>query len=185
MVFVSLLNKTKVTQNKKQVKLIIHDLKGDDADIPILSASKDIQVISDNGEIKPCIGCFGCWLKTPGECIINNDGYNHIGRMFGHCDDIWVISKCFYGTYSPFVKNVLDRSLGFLLPFFKTINGEMHHKIRYDNKISMKVFLYGDILEYEKQTAENILNHNSVNYDFNKHEVLFFKNVEELKRALL
>jgi hypothetical protein len=24
-------------------------------------------------EIKPCRGCFGCWLKTPGECVIKDD----------------------------------------------------------------------------------------------------------------
>ncbi|MEE0962901.1 MAG: flavodoxin family protein [Ruminococcus bromii] len=24
-------------------------------------------------EIKPCLGCFSCWSKTPGECIIKDD----------------------------------------------------------------------------------------------------------------
>lgn len=48
------------------MKLIIHDLTED-----ILQkiypeiAAEDI-IISDCDNIQPCIGCFGCWLKTRG-----------------------------------------------------------------------------------------------------------------------
>ncbi|MDR1621948.1 MAG: NAD(P)H-dependent oxidoreductase [Synergistaceae bacterium] len=24
-------------------------------------------------EIKPCLGCFACWNKTPGTCVIHDD----------------------------------------------------------------------------------------------------------------
>lgn len=167
------------------MRLIIHDFKGEDANIPALSESENTQIISDNGKMKPCIGCFGCWVKTPGECIIKNDGYNHIGTMFGCCNELWVISECRYGTYSPFVKNVFDRCIGYLLPFFKIVNGEMHHKMRYKDKIEFKVMLYGDITKEERLTARNILHRNFINFDVQHNEILFFNNKEELKGALL
>lgn len=167
------------------MKLIIHDLSEKDANIPVLSASENTQVIFNNGKIKPCLGCFGCWVKTPGECIIKNDGYNYIGKMFGHADEIWLISECCYGAFSPFVKNVLDRCIGYLLPFFKIVNNEMHHKIRYDNRFLIRTFMYGEnITDDEKQTAREILVGNFINMDCKPDDVLFFKSVEEMKGAL-
>jgi len=38
-------------------------------------------------------------------------------------------------TRKSFVKNVLDRSIPYLLPFFKLKNNEMHHTIRYKKKL--------------------------------------------------
>jgi multimeric flavodoxin WrbA len=167
------------------MKLIIHDLLGEEAMLPALLPSDNRQVISDNGRIKPCIGCFGCWTKTPGECLIRNDGYNCIGRQLGHCDELWVISECFYGAYSPFVKNVFDRSIGYLLPFFRIKNGEMHHIIRYDKRFTIKVFFYGENITPEEQaTARGILHGNFINLDCQPDDILFFNSKEELKGAL-
>lgn len=167
------------------MKLIIHDLKGENAEIPALKASENTQIISDNGKIKQCIGCFGCWTKTPGECDIKNDGYHQIGKMFGYADEIWVVSECFYGAFSPFVKNVFDRSIGYLLPFFKIVNNEMHHRIRYDNRFTIKTFFYGEnITQAEKETAREILAGNFINMDCKPNDILFFNSIEELKGAL-
>ncbi|HCJ57263.1 hypothetical protein [Lutispora sp.] len=33
----------------------------------------------NSDEIKPCIGC---WVKTPGLCVITNDCANHISNIF-------------------------------------------------------------------------------------------------------
>ncbi len=38
--------------------------KGHEVDVMILRKEK----------IGACLGCFGCWLKTPGECVIHDAG---------------------------------------------------------------------------------------------------------------
>ncbi len=81
-------------------------------------------------DIKPCLGCFGCWLKTPGICIIN-DAARDITKQMRQCGIIIFLTPVTFGGYSSDLKKVLDRSIGLILPFFRKINGEIHHKPRY------------------------------------------------------
>ena len=38
------------------------------------SADTEIEYITVKKEtIKPCMGCFSCWSRTPGECVIKDD----------------------------------------------------------------------------------------------------------------
>ena len=35
---------------------------------------KDVETVNIASiDIKPCLGCFACWNKTPGKCIIEDD----------------------------------------------------------------------------------------------------------------
>ena len=35
---------------------------------------RDIRLIDLSGlQITNCVGCFGCWTKTPGKCVIRDD----------------------------------------------------------------------------------------------------------------
>lgn len=147
------------------MKLLIHDLDERAFQSIFPEPMKDVRVISDDGSIKPCIGCFGCWVKTPGQCILK-DSYSHMGEYLVESDEVILISRCTYGGFSPFVKNVLDRSISYIHPFFEIRNGEMHHKHRYDHRFDMKVWFYGDdITELEKETAERLVKANSINMD--------------------
>ncbi|ABX41374.1 hypothetical protein [Lachnoclostridium phytofermentans] len=92
--------------------------------------NEEVVVISDDGTIKDCIGCFGCWLKPPGLCVLK-DNYQTMGALLGATSSLLIISKCTYGTYSPFIRNVLDRSLPYIHPDFTKREGEIHHKLRF------------------------------------------------------
>jgi len=82
-------------------------------------------------KIASCTGCFGCWLKTPGRCVINDDAREIAGKEI-NSDLVVNLTRVIYGGYSYQSKKVIDRSLCLVLPFFEKIEGEIHHRPRYD-----------------------------------------------------
>ena len=91
----------------------------------------DVMVLR-NEQIGACLGCFGCWLKTPGECVIKDAG-SELPRKVIQSDLVFLLTPVIFGMYSSELKKALDRfPCPVLLPFFKKINGEIHHAPRYD-----------------------------------------------------
>ena len=82
-------------------------------------------------EIAPCLGCFGCWVKTPGVCVIDDAGRD-IARSYMQSEMVVFISPITFGGYSSELKKVFDRLIPILSPFFKKVGGEIHHKMRYE-----------------------------------------------------
>jgi multimeric flavodoxin WrbA len=165
------------------MNVLIHDLKNFNKEIVLDDAKNDTVIISDNGGIRPCICCFGCWVKTPGQCVID-DGYNNLGVLLSRCSRLVIISECFYGAYSPFVQNVLNRSVPYLLPYFKIKNGETHHKNRYDNPYVLTVHFYGRIGGKEKETAHKLVRANGINMCAQKTEVYIHDDADEIQGVL-
>jgi len=164
------------------VKLLIHDLNKEDFNDLFGTIKGDVKVIDDNDTIHNCVGCFGCWIKKPGECVIADD-YNNIGEYLSKCNELIIISKCFYGGYSPFVKNVMDRSIPYIHPYFEVINNELHHRRRYDNRFEMSVYFYGEnIRPKEKATAEKLVKANALNLQSNIKNVIFVKDINSIKQ---
>jgi len=163
------------------MKLLILDLGKEDFSSIMSNSTDDTKIITDDGTIHNCIGCFGCWIKTPAICVIR-DKYGDMGEILSKSERVTIISKCFYGGFSPFIKNVLDRSISYVHPYFEIRNGEMHHKRRYENHFELHVIFYGEnITEKEKQTAIKLVEANSVNFNCSSHEISFVKNIAEVE----
>ncbi len=163
------------------MKLLIHDLN----DYEFKNLSDDIKIIEKKEPINNCIGCFGCWVKTPAKCIIN-DSYENMGEYFSKSDEIIIISKCVYGGFSSFVKNILDRSISYVHPYFKMRNNEMHHKRRYNNIIKLTVWFYGEnITLEEKETANKLVVANAINFDGVVNKITFVDNISELEGKII
>jgi hypothetical protein len=81
-------------------------------------------------EIATCVGCFGCWIRTPGLCIID-DAARDVARAMAQSNLVVYLSPVTFGGYSSELKKVLDRNICHILPFFTRIDGEVHHKPRY------------------------------------------------------
>ena len=57
-------------------RLIIYDVPTEFIE-RLTNANEDI-LVNANQIDRYCIGCFGCWLKTPGTCVIK-DGFENMG----------------------------------------------------------------------------------------------------------
>ncbi|NDJ51480.1 MAG: flavodoxin family protein [Chloroflexi bacterium] len=86
--------------------------------------------------IATCIGCFECWVKSPGECRISDAGRD-IARDMIQSDVVLMLSPIPFGTYSSELKKVLDRAISLILPFFQMVDGEVHHQPRYERYPSL------------------------------------------------
>lgn len=162
------------------MKLIITDMP----QFP-MAVKGEHKIIQPREEIHPCVGCFGCWVKTPGRCILP-DSYREVGIEMGRCDALILVSRCCYGSVSPFVKMVQDRGLSYIHPDFVLRQGEMHHKRRYDNVLALSIHLYGaDITPAEKETARKLLAANAKDYDGLAKGVYFYETAEALEGVVL
>jgi multimeric flavodoxin WrbA len=110
-------------------------------------------VILREKTIDGCHGCFSCWLQTPGNCIINDDGAD-LPRQVIQSDLVFLVTDVTFGMYSSELKKAMDRfPCPLLLPFFKRINGEIHHAKRYE--IYPRYIAFG-VLPSPDQESENI-----------------------------
>jgi len=80
--------------------------------------------------IAPCLGCFGCWIKTPGECVIDDAGRD-VAAQIVRSDLLVYLTPLTFGGYSSQLKKALDRMIPNILPFFRFVNREIHHVKRY------------------------------------------------------
>ena len=133
--------------------LLIHDLSPEEW-AKVSREYDGWDIVTDNGSIRPCVGCFSCWNRDPGRCAIK-DGYDNMGARIHHADEVVVISRYTFGGFSGFVKNVFDRCLGYVLPQFEVAGGESHHQKRYDEDKPFTFIFYGHGLsDDEKNSAK-------------------------------
>ena len=159
------------------MKTIIHDLDN-------LEVGSNYYVVDACGCKNNCIGCFSCWIKHPKVCCIK-DEYNNIPDKIKDSSELIIISENRYGTYSSSVKKVLERCIGYLLPYFYISDKDkmMHHVPRYENKIKLTVLFYGDIDEEDKKCLYNLVKANSLNFDASSFEVNYYKDIGEIKNV--
>jgi len=77
-----------------------------------------------------CIGCFNCWLRTPGVCV-EADGGRDIAKAVVRSELMVLFTPVTFGGYSAELKKAMDRFVQLALPFFQFDHGEVHHPSRY------------------------------------------------------
>ena len=170
--------------------LVLCDRKSTDSSINMLSELQNIlaglnhevsTVILNHEELMPCTGCFGCWVKTPGQCVITSDCANSIASKQVDSDAFILLSEITFGGFSADIKAFLDRSIQNILPLFEIYKGEMHHPKRYELSPVWISIGYGDVSDYEKQVFHRLADRNALNKRPKRYFSLSVLNGNELK----
>jgi multimeric flavodoxin WrbA len=119
----------------------------------------------DGLNIKPCRGCFACWLKHPGTCAIKDDEELILKAMAGSDVQVWITPVTF-GGYSAALKKSLDRCIPISLPFFTKRQGEVHHPLRYEKRPSLLALGAGHSPDAEAERIfHGLVRRNAINLD--------------------
>ena len=98
-----------------------------------------------------CIGCWGCWVKTPGECI-SRDASLEMDRTIINADFVLWAAPLKMGFPSELLKRAIDKHLPLIHPYMVVDHGEGHHRKRY-----ARYPLVGLLSEKEPSTDERDL----------------------------
>lgn len=150
------------------MKLILSDrpldinIKNDDIKFVDLSSLK----------IANCVGCFGCWTKTPGKCVIRDDAVKVYPDIAGS-DTLLYISRIKYGGYDTVMKTMLERAIPVQQAFIRLVDGETHHVQRKVLPKKATIIAYGDVSDEEMNVFKKLVARNAHNMSFESYQVIF------------
>ena len=84
----------------------------------------------DQAAIKACVGCWSCWLKTPGRCLWK-DAMSEIYPDYVNSDKVILLMDTAQGFINHSAKAFIDRTIPHYHPYIDIVDGECHHKMRY------------------------------------------------------
>jgi multimeric flavodoxin WrbA len=81
-------------------------------------------------KIKDCMGCFGCWQKTPGKCLHTDDMVPLYSRYI-KSDLVLLAAPIIMGFPAARLKRFHDRLIPVIHPYVAIVHEELHHATRY------------------------------------------------------
>lgn len=133
-------------------------------------------------KIANCMGCFGCWTKTPGKCVIRDDA-TQVYPCIAKSDSLIYISRIKYGGYDSTMKTMLERAIPVQQAFIRIHNGETHHVQRDVTLKDATIIVYGETDAEEQDIFRNLVSRNAQNMSFRSHEIIFV-NEQELEQTV-
>ncbi|WP_283124004.1 NAD(P)H-dependent oxidoreductase [Angelakisella massiliensis] len=123
-------------------------------------------------KITNCVGCFGCWTKTPGKCVIRDDAVQ-VYPLIAQSDKVLYISRIKYGGYDTIMKTMLERAIPIQQAFIRIVDGETHHVQRKVTPKSAVILVYGADSKEEQNLFRQLVARNARNMNFERFQVHF------------
>lgn len=132
--------------------------------------------------IAPCVGCFGCWTKTPGRCVIRDDA-TQVYPLIAASDTVLYVSRIRYGGYDTVMKTMLERAIPIQQAFIRIHRGETHHLQRDVAPKRATIVAYGAEDAEERSIFEALVARNAYNMNFESYRILFVPESEVEERV--
>lgn len=84
-------------------------------------------------DVRPCVGCGSCGLKTPGRCVVRDDMQQIYPRLVA-CDVLVLAGPVSFGAHCHPVKRIVDRLQPLMLSLYTQRNGELKFRPRYPQR---------------------------------------------------
>ncbi len=94
-------------------------------------------------DIRYCIGCWSCWVKTPGKCSVKDESHTVCDNVINSDLTIFA-SPVIMGFTSEILKRAQDKLIPLVHPYIEMVQGECHHKKRYDKYPKLGLLLHKD-----------------------------------------
>ena len=125
-------------------------------------------------KIANCIGCFCCWVKTPGRCVLRDDAVK-IYPLIAKSERLLYVSRVYLGSYDIPMKTMLERAIPVQQAFLRLHNGETHHVQRAVAEKDAVILAYGADTQEERILFERLVARNANNMAFRTWRVRFVR----------
>lgn len=122
--------------------------------------------------IAGCVGCFGCWTKTPGRCVIRDDAVT-VYPLIAASSAVMYVSRVKYGGYDVVMKTMLERAIPVQQAFIRLLDGETHHVQRAVVPKRAVIIAYGAESEEEREVFRQLVDRNARNMCFESYRIVF------------
>ena len=133
-------------------------------------------------QIKNCLGCFGCWVRTPGKCVLRDDAVKIYPQIAASSKVLYVTKVCF-GSYDVPLKTMLERAIPIQQAFLRLHHGETHHVQRAVQEKQAVIIAYDCTDPQEQELFCRLIQRNAENMLFKSWQVRFVSR-EELEQAV-
>ena len=105
------------------------------------AAVTDVDITSDEFALKPCLGCYHCWLVKPGQCV-HHDPMETLLPVILEADVLVCATPVYYFAMSSQLKNLFERTFPLTTEGLETSKmGILRNRLREPAKWSEKTFI--------------------------------------------
>ena len=156
------------------------------SDLPLqidMKEKTDVHVVDLSSlKITNCVGCFGCWVKTPGKCVIRDDA-TKVYPLIAKSDSVIYVSHIRYGGYDTIMKTMLERAIPIQKAFIRLHHGETHHVQREVVEKDAVIIAYGVRSKEEQELFTRLVKRNAENMLFRSYQIRFVSQ-EQVQQAV-